>query len=244
MEVLVVKKFKQIATVALIGALLSAGVAPSHAATLKVKQGSACVKAGAKAKVGSLSYVCGVLPTTTSKKRVWVLTDCLVAYKIYVGAAANSKSFNSQVANTIEQLTKSVASWQALSDLADTKLVEAKASFPAKIAVIQAKIDAEIPKSANAHAKALVSTGVNLLNWTRAYSGYDAAIKRNQSSIELLNKGITRLQSTKDRAVAQIASLKSQLATTQASQPVLANQITSSVSQAKSQVKLACKVGI
>lgn len=239
-----VNKYKKIATVALIGALLSAGVASSHATTVKVKQGAACAKVGAKAKVGSLKYVCGVLPTKTSKKRVWVLTDCIVANKIYIGAAANSKSFNNQVANTLEQLTKSVASWQALSDLADTKLAEAKASFPAKIAVIQAKIDAEIPKSANAHAKALVSTGINLLNWTKAYSSYDAAIKRNQSSIELLNKGITRLQATKDRAVAQIASLKSQLATTQASQPVLANQITSSVSQAKTQVKLACKVGI
>ena len=239
-----VKKFKKIATVVLIGALLSAGVAPSHAATSPIKQGTACTTLGAKAKVGSLSYVCGVLPTTTSTKKVWVLTDCIAANKIYVGAAANSKSFNSQVANTLEQLTKSIASWQSLSDLADTKLAEAKASFPAKIAVIQAKIDAVIPKSANAHAKALVSTGINLLNWTRAYSSYDAAIKRNQSSIELLNKGIARLQATKDRAVAQMASLKSQLATTQASQPILAAQITSSVSQAKAQVKLACKVGI
>lgn len=232
---------------ALVGALLSSGVAPSQAATVKIKQGTACVNLGANASVGSLKYLCGYLPTTSATsatKKVWVLTDCISANKIYLAAMANSKNINLQIANTLEQLTKSIASWKAISVLADTKLVEAKTTFTAKIAVIQAKIDAEIPKSANAHAKAQISTGVNLINWTKAYTSYDAAIKRNQGAIELLNKGITRLQATKDRAVAQITSLTSQLASTQASQPALATQITANVSQAQKQVQLACKVGI
>lgn len=234
--------FKKIATVALIGALLSTGVATSHAATLK--SGAACTKVGAKTKVGTNSYTCGINPTVKTTKLTWLLNDCLTANKLYVAAVNNQTNFTAQVTNTLDQLKKSIATWQAASDLADQKLKAANADFPAKIAAIQVKIDAATVKSTNAHDKAKTSTGVNLLNWTKAYTGYDNNITRYKSAIDLLNKGIARLQSTKDRAVSQITSLNAQLTSTMASQPALAAQVKVSVTQGLTQLKLACKAGL
>ncbi|MEI8066822.1 MAG: hypothetical protein WCH42_05785 [Actinomycetes bacterium] len=234
--------FKKIAAVALVGALLTLGMAPSEGAT--IKSGTACATAGAKTKVGTKSYVCGVNPTVKTAKLTWLLPECLSANKLYLDAVSHQTSFTAQVANTIDQLTKSIASWEAISTLSDQKIADSKATFPAKIAAIQAKIDADTVKLANANAKKATATGKALLDWTKASTGYDSAIKRNQGSIDLLNKTIVRLQATKDRAVSQIASLNAQLASTQSSQPALAAQVKVNVTQSFAQLKLVCKVGL
>ena len=233
---------KKFAAVALIGLLIAGGVTPAHAAT--IKSGTACTKSGAKTKVGSSSYVCGVNPSTGGTKLTWVLSDCLTANKLYLDAVAHQTSFAAQVKNTIDQLTKSIASWQAISVLADQKLADANSTFPAKIAAIQAKIDADTVKMANAVAKKATATGIDLLNWTKAATGYSQAISRNQGSIDLLKKSIDRITATKTRAVSQIASLQSQLDSTNTSQPALLGQVKANVTQAKTQLKLVCKAGL
>jgi len=54
----------------------------ANAAT--VKNGVSCTKAGSKTKVGSKSYVCGNNPYITPTKRTWMLTNCKLAYDLYV----------------------------------------------------------------------------------------------------------------------------------------------------------------
>ena len=97
--------FKKIATVALIGALLSTGVATSHAATLK--SGAACTKVGAKTKVGTNSYTCGVNTTVKTTNLTWLLNDWLTENKLYVAADNNKPTSTAQVTNSLEQLKNS-----------------------------------------------------------------------------------------------------------------------------------------
>ncbi|MEI6649521.1 MAG: hypothetical protein WCO08_07765 [Actinomycetes bacterium] len=233
---------KKFAAVALIGLLIAGGMTPAHAAT--IKSGTACTKSGAKTKVGTKNYVCGINPSTTGTKLTWLLNECLIANKFYLDAVDHQTTFAAQVKNTLDQLTKSIASWQAISVLADQKLADANATFPAKIAAIQAKIDADNVKLANALAKKATATGIDLLNWTKAATGYSSAISRNQSSIALLKKSIDRVTATKARAVSQIASLQSQFDSTNTSQPALLAQVKANVTQSKTQLKLVCRVGL
>ena len=60
----------------------TAFVTTANAAT--VKNGVACSKTGAKAKVGKKSYVCGYNPYVTPTKRTWMLSDCKMANDLLI----------------------------------------------------------------------------------------------------------------------------------------------------------------
>ena len=122
MEVHVFNKVtKKIAPIGLMAVVLIAGVAaPVHAAA--VKQGAACAKSGLKAKSGKNSYVCQVNPATTSKKLVWVTTDCVTAAKSYLSAKKDSTDSNTQLTLALTKYDASVKSWTSAVNIYKTKI--------------------------------------------------------------------------------------------------------------------------
>ena len=73
--------------------VVAAGVmvaVPAEAA-VKVSNGVACKKAGTTSKTTLGTYKCGTNPLSTSKKLVWLSTDCIAAATGAVKAAATAK---------------------------------------------------------------------------------------------------------------------------------------------------------
>ena len=116
--------FKKLAAVTLVGLLITAGLTPANAAT--VKQGTACTKTGAKTTAGGTKYVCGINPGTTSKKLVWVTTDCISANSEYLNSVKQLATFTSQVANVQKQLTDSIAASNDLLTLLQQQMAAAE----------------------------------------------------------------------------------------------------------------------
>lgn len=234
--------FKKIAAVALVGALLTVGMAPSQGAT--IKSGSACTKVGAKIKVGIKSYVCGINPSVTTTKNTWLLQECLTANKAYLSTVAQQKNYTSQVAATLTQLNASLQIAQDALDNSTKAYSDGQATFPAKIAAMQAVIDKSTPQAANAHAMVDKTTGAERLKWVSTATSFDKAISIAQNNISQFNRSLTRIQTAKDRATKQIASLNALITSTISSQATLNKQNIDNVAQAKKALGVACAKGL
>jgi hypothetical protein len=73
--------------------IVTAGVmvaVPAEAAT-KISNGVACKKAGTTSKTSFGTYKCGTNPLSTSKKLVWLSTECISAATGAVKAAETAK---------------------------------------------------------------------------------------------------------------------------------------------------------
>ena len=264
MEVNVVNKVtKKIAPIGLMAVVLIAGVAaPVHAAA--VKQGAACAKSGLKAKSGKNSYVCQVNPATTSKKLVWVTTDCVTAAKTYLATKKDSDSFTSQQAAAITKMTASVASWKNVVVLLDqkkaaletnlyplwtdptTKTMHKATGITAAITELTAKIAEITVKRDNALKQAAVTTvsATDKANWTKAAAGYSTSLTTYGRQLDNYSKISPKIDSDRARAVSQIATMQTQLDASNASQATVSTQIAEGATQALNLRTIACKAGI
>jgi len=254
---------KKIATTSLMAIVLIAGVtSPVHAAA--VKQGAACTKSGAKATSGKNSYVCTKNPTTTSAKLVWITTDCVTAAKTYLSTKSESDNFVSQQTTAMAKIKASIASWQNVIVLLDQKKTALSTNLytvdtdrvtkqpikvtglDAAIAATQAKLTDLTSKRDSALAKSTASTtsATDKLNWTKAVNSYNMAIKTKQRDLDNLNKVISKIDSDRARAVAQVATMQSQLDASTTAQSELTSKITDGANQALKFRTLACKAGI
>ena len=105
-------------------ALVLGGVTVAHAAT--VKQGAACVKKGAKAKTGQMSYICQTNPASTSKKLVWITTDCIAADAAFKNTTTQMAAFASQQTSALAQISASIESSKKLVEVLNGQLAETK----------------------------------------------------------------------------------------------------------------------
>ena len=124
------RKLKKSSQLTMIGATVMAGalvlgsVTVAHAAT--VKQGTACTKKGAKASSGGSSYICQTNPATTSKKLVWVTTDCITADADYKNTTSQMAAFASQQTSALAQIAASIDSSKKLVDVLNQQIADAK----------------------------------------------------------------------------------------------------------------------
>ena len=91
-----------------------------------VKQGTACAKKGAKATSGGSSYICQTNPSTTSKKLVWVTTDCITADTAYKNTTSPMAAFAAQQKSARDQIAASIDSSKKLVDVLKQQISDAK----------------------------------------------------------------------------------------------------------------------
>ncbi len=247
------KKFgsRSVASVVLAASLVISGsvalTVPAQAAT--GKQGAACTKAGAKLTSGKNTYTCGVNPTTTSKKLVWVSADCTLSQTAYTGAYSDYTGYLKTAADVITQLTSTLASYQnaltvaqAAQAAADTKVYKigkdpvtkleiTAVGTTAAIAAIQAKI------ASDQASLAVAKDAASKTAWTNAISS-------RTSTLNTINRQITSIASRITSDQTQITTFTAQLANAQSSQALLAGQLKDAVTSAKSTRTLACKAGL
>lgn len=108
---------KKLAPIALISILFVGAALPAQAAP--VKQGTACAKAGVKAKTGANNYVCTA--NVTTKKLTWLTTDCITQ-------TAGNVSLVKQLAGYKAQVTTTNTAAQVMLDGASKALVDTYAA--------------------------------------------------------------------------------------------------------------------
>ncbi|MEN9325057.1 MAG: hypothetical protein RL414_811 [Actinomycetota bacterium] len=240
-----VKVFKKFATVGLLSIALIAGVTtPAHAA---VKQGSACTKALAKTTVGKKSYICSTNPTSTSKKLVWLMTDCFTEGKNLGSLNASLAAYTKQSSSAIITMEKNLV--DAKAKLVQIETVDKPA---AETALYTVGADMTKPKVLNKDGKLMypdVQVAGRLAAIEILTQKMNAAKNANnkaifQRTIDQLkaiptqfDKAITALNRTITTTTGMLASLKD--AQTENSS-AYAEQIRSS----KSILKSICKTGL
>jgi hypothetical protein len=180
-------------------ALLVAGgfmvAAPAEAA-VKISNGVACTKSGATSKTSLGTYKCGINPLTTSKKLVWLSTDCIAAATSAVKAAESAK------------LT--VAKFEAQIPVIELGIAKEAAN---KIE-IQAKLDDAVLRLEGAKQKAAASTDANKKTYNSAVVSWTAAIRAYTSKIKSIETDIKRLEAAKIAAKNKPAELAFNVADT------------------------------
>lgn len=104
------RKSTRLAGIAFIGLLLTTTISIPVASAATVKSGVSCSKLGAKTTANGSVYTCGTNPTTTSKKLVWIISDCVSANAQYLDSVKQMLSIQAQVANVQTQLKTSLKS--------------------------------------------------------------------------------------------------------------------------------------
>ena len=257
------KLSKKIAPIGLMAVVLLAGAAvPVHAAA--VKQGAACSKSGLKAKSGKNSYVCQANPATTSKKLVWVTTDCVSAAATYLSTKKDSDSFVSQQAAATVKITASIASWKNVVVLLDqkkaaletnlyplwtdpaTKTMHKAQGITAAITELTAKVAEITAKRDNAAAKAALTnlSAIDKSNWTKAANSYATSVKTYQRNLDNLTQTSPKIDADRARAVNQIATMQTQLDASNAAQTEITSQVTDGAKQALNLRTISCKAGL
>jgi len=161
--------------------IVTAGVmvaVPAEAAT-KISNGVACKKAGATSKTSLGTYKCGTNPLSTSKKLVWLSTDCIAAATGAVKAAATAK------------LT--LAKFQEQIPVIDAGIANEAAN---KIE-IQAKLDDATKRLEAAKVLAAAATDANKRTYNSAVGSWNAAVRAYTSKIKSIETDIKRLEAAK-----------------------------------------------
>jgi hypothetical protein len=144
-----------------------------------VTNGVACKKAGASSKTNLGTYKCGTNPLSTSKKLVWLSTDCIAAATGAVKAAETAKL---TVAKFQEQIP----------------VIEAGiANEAANKIEIQAKLDDATKRLEAAKVLAAAATDANKRTYNSAVGSWNAAIRAYTSKIKSIETDIKRLEAAK-----------------------------------------------
>ena len=144
-----------------------------------VTNGVACKKAGASSKTNLGTYKCGTNPLSTSKKLVWLSTDCITAANGAVKAAATAK------------LT--LAKFQEQIPVIDAGIANEAAN---KIE-IQAKLDDATKRLEAAKVLAAAATDANKRTYNSAVGSWNAAVRAYTSKIKSIETDIKRLEAAK-----------------------------------------------
>jgi acyl-CoA synthetase (AMP-forming)/AMP-acid ligase II len=151
---------------------------PAEAAAA-ISNGVACKKAGTTSKTNLGTYKCGTNPLSTSKKLVWLSTDCITAANGAVKAAETAK------------LT--LAKFQEQIPVIDLGIANETAN---KIE-IQAKLDDAIKRLEAAKVLAAAATDANKRTYNSAIGSWNAAIRAYTSKIKSIETDIKRLEAAK-----------------------------------------------
>lgn len=100
------KKMKSAVLAAGFGLFLATTAFSTTANAVTIKNGVACKKAGAKAKVGSKRYVCDNNPLLKPTKRTWTLTSCLDANDLFIEAKDQYDIFKDILSGSPEGITE------------------------------------------------------------------------------------------------------------------------------------------
>ena len=161
--------------------IVTAGVmvaVPAEAAT-KISNGVACKKAGATSKTSLGTYKCGTNPLSTSKKLVWLSTDCIAAATGAVKAAATAKLTLAKFQEQIPVIEAGIANEAA-------NKIE-----------IQAKLDDATKRLEAAKVLAAAATDANKRTYNSAVGSWNAAVRAYTSKIKSIETDIKRLEAAK-----------------------------------------------
>jgi len=162
--------------------VVAAGVmvaVPAEAA-ITISNGVACKKAGSTSKTSLGTYKCGTNPLSTSKKLVWLSTECIAAATGAVKAAATAK------------LT--VAKFQEQIPVIELGIANEAAN---KIE-IQAKLEDATKRLEGAKVKAAgATTDGSKKIYNTAVGSWNAAIRAYSSKIRSIENDIKRLEAAK-----------------------------------------------
>jgi hypothetical protein len=161
--------------------VVTAGVivaVPAQAAPA-ITNGVACKKAGATSKTSLGTYKCGTNPLSTSKKLVWLSTDCITAANGAVKAAATAKLTLAKFQEQIPVIEAGIANEAA-------NKIE-----------IQAKLDDATKRLEAAKVLAAAATDANKRTYNSAVGSWNAAVRAYTSKIKSIETDIKRLEAAK-----------------------------------------------
>jgi len=161
--------------------VVAAGVivaVPAQAAPA-ITNGVACKKAGATSKTSLGTYKCGTNPLSTSKKLVWLSTDCITAATGAVKAAATAKLTLAKFQEQIPVIEAGIANEAA-------NKIE-----------IQAKLDDATKRLEAAKVLAAAATDANKRTYNSAVGSWNAAVRAYTSKIKSIETDIKRLEAAK-----------------------------------------------
>jgi hypothetical protein len=152
---------------------------PAEAAT-KISNGVACKKAGATSKTSLGTYKCGKNPLSTSKKLVWLSTECIAAANGAVKAAAATKI--------------TVAKFQEQIPIIELGIVNENTN---KLE-IQAKLEDATKRRDEALLKESAATTAEIKKiYSTAVTSWNSAIRAYGSKIRSIELEIKKLQAAK-----------------------------------------------
>jgi hypothetical protein len=187
--------FRKVASLSV--ALIVAGgvmiATPADAAT-KVSNGVACKKTGQTSKTSLGTYRCGRNPLSTSKKLVWLSTDCI--------EAANSAIKSASTAAT------TVAKFKEQIPVIDLGI----AAENANKVEIQAKLDDSRVRLELAKAKLATATEGTKKTYTSAVASWTSAIRAYESNIRRIDVAVKKLEAAKLVAINKPAELAANVA--------------------------------
>jgi hypothetical protein len=162
--------------------IVTAGVmvaVPAEAAT-KISNGVACKKAGTTSKTSFGTYKCGTNPLSTSKKLVWLSTECIAAATGAVKAAETAKLTVAKFKEQIPIIDLGIANETA------TKIE------------IQAKLEDATKRLEGAKVKAAAATSdVDKRTYNSAVASWTSAIRAYGSKIRSIETDVKRLEAAK-----------------------------------------------
>ncbi len=253
----------RLASVLLAGALIAGGsIAFSASAQAAGKQGTACTTL--KAKSGS--YTCVANPLKTSPKLTWAYSNCIGAQSDYLSNVSNLATYTKNATDTLNKAQSTLASYQnaltvaqaALDDLTNKKVftityvpntrtpATTAIGISAAIAAYQAKIaDDQTRVAFYTAALAKDAAGSNQAKSDqKSIDAFNLGIKTRQGTIDLLNRQLTRVQSSVTNYQSQIATWTTTVNGAIAQQKQLTTQLTGQTTSAKTTRALACKAGL
>jgi hypothetical protein len=152
---------------------------PAEAAT-KISNGVACKKAGTTSKTSFGTYKCGTNPLSTSKKLVWLSTECIAAATGAVKAAETAKLTVAKFKEQIPIIDLGIANETA------TKIE------------IQAKLEDATKRLEGAKVKAAAATSDgDKRTYNSAVASWTSAIRAYGSKIKSIETDIKRLEAAK-----------------------------------------------
>ena len=158
--------------------VVAAGVivaVPAQAAPA-ITNGVACKKAGATSKTSLGTYKCGTNPLSTSKKLVWLSTDCITAANGAVKAAATTKITVAKFKEQVPIIEVGIVNENANKVEIQAKLEDATKRRDAALLKESAATTDEI--------KRIYSTAVT--SWNSAIRAYGSKIRSIETDIKRL----------------------------------------------------------
>ena len=188
--------FRKIASISV--ALVVAGgvlIAVPADAAVKISNGVACKKAGLTSKTSLGSYKCGTNPLSTSKKLVWLSTDCIAAAPGAIKSASTAAATVTKFKEQIPVIDLGIAAENANKVEIQAKLEDSKARL-------------ELAKTKLAGATSDATKKI----YTSAVASWTSAIRAYESKIRGIDVAIKKLEAAKLVAINKPAELAANVA--------------------------------